>query len=206
MPSGSLNETFASQTLDPLLSWMNPPPRWRIDGGRSRLVVEPGPQTDFWQRTHYGFQNVNGHVLHAEIESDSIICSQTQSYPVHQYDQAGLMIWFSEDCWLKTSVEFENESLSLLGAVVTNAGFSDWSMQEFVPADGAFSYCLRITRTANDFAVEHAASPGGPWKLIRLAHLSPLHHLPCRAGLYACSPKEAGFRAEFDFLTIEPRR
>ncbi len=116
------------------------------------------------------------------------------------------MIWFSEDCWLKTSVEFENESLSLLGAVVTNAGFSDWSMQEFVPADGAFSYCLRITRTANDFAVEHAASPGGPWKLIRLAHLSPLHHLPCRAGLYACSPKEAGFRAEFDFLTIEPRR
>lgn len=35
------------------------------------------------------------------------------------------MIRFSEDCWLKTSVEFESvKEPSRLGAVVTNHGYS----------------------------------------------------------------------------------
>lgn len=202
MPVVSLNETFDSERLDILLSWLNPPANWRIDRSRSRLLIEPDARTDFWQRTHYGFRLANGHLLKAEISGDAAVTSQIQSYPVHQYDQAGLMIWFSNECWLKASVEFEPEGPSQLGAVVTNGGFSDWSMQDFICRDGTLCYCLQIRRMGGDFFVEYRPTQDAPWKLIRMAHLSPNPGLPCFAGVYACCPKDGGFRAEVDFLAI----
>ena len=214
----NINESFGSETLNSQLSWHNPPARWRVDRERSRLVLEPDAGTDFWQRTHYGFRAGNGHLLKAEIHGDAVISSRFQSYPQHQYDQAGVMVWFSDECWLKTSVEFENEGPSQLGAVVTNKGFSDWSMQDFappeasgqasaggaVPTGAALSYCLRIRRAGEDFAVEYRPAEEGAWKLIRLAHLLPAPDQPCFGGIYACSPQDGGFRAEVEYLRIDP--
>lgn len=37
----------------------------------------------------------------------------------------------SENCWLKTSLEYIPEGPSHLGAVVTNNGYSDWSTQDY---------------------------------------------------------------------------
>jgi hypothetical protein len=54
-------ETFDRQTLHPCLKWFNPPPSWRVDAVRSRMLAEPGAETDFWQRTHYGFRADSGH-------------------------------------------------------------------------------------------------------------------------------------------------
>jgi regulation of enolase protein 1 (concanavalin A-like superfamily) len=39
--------------------------------------------------------------------------------------------------------------------------------------------------------------------LIRVAHLNVSDHAKADCGLYACSPKGAGFRAEFDLLRID---
>ncbi len=215
----NINETFGSETFSSLLSWHNPPAQWRVDRLRSRLVMEPDARTDFWQRTHYGFRAGSGHLLKAEVPGDAVISSKFQSYPVHQYDQAGLMVWFSDDCWLKTSVEFELDGTSQLGAVVTNQGYSDWSMQDFTlpkaagnaSAPGAtastgvvLSYCLRIRRTGEDFAVEYRPTEDRAWKLLRLAHLLPAPDRTCFGGVYACSPQDGGFRVEVEYLRIEP--
>ena len=65
---------------------------------------------------------------------------------------------------------------------------------------------LRVHRHGSDYLVE-AATEGGHWSQIRLAHLhegGPGGTVA--AGLYACSPKGAGFVAEFDFLRIEQGR
>ncbi len=124
--------------------------------------------------------------------------------PVHQYDQAGLMVRLSPACWLKTSVEYEPGAPSRLGAVVTNAGYSDWSTQEF-PGDRGETW-LRIRREGTDYIVD-ASDDGDRWQQIRMAHLHddrPAATVAC--GLYACSPKAAGFVAEFTSLRIEPRR
>ena len=64
--------------------------------------------------------------------------------PVHQYDQAGLMVRLNTQCRLKTSVQFEEEGPNSPGVVVTNAGYSDWSVQEFPDARTGFR--LRIRR------------------------------------------------------------
>jgi len=202
MPHPLLNETFDGAALHPLLKWMNPPSTWRIDGARSRLLLEPDAPTDFWQETHYGFRADNGHFLYAEVHGDTVATAAILCHPAHQYDQAGLMVRFSAECWLKASAEFEPEGPSHLGAVVTNSGFSDWSLQDF-PYGDTLSYCLRLRREGRDFLVEHAAGEHGPWNLMRIARLLPGSEPCARIGLYACSPKESGCRVEARFLRIE---
>jgi uncharacterized protein len=208
MTEKTLTEHFGSPHLAAWLDWFNPPANWRLQD--SRLVIEPDAKTDFWQKTHYGFSADNGHFLFARIHGDFILSTRVHFHPSHQYDQAGLMVRFSSQCWLKTSVEYEPVGPSKLGAVVTNQGYSDWSTQDFPTGNGELE--LRIRREGDDFLVEYR-QPGRPgsqeeplWTQIRLAHLEAGSQGVIQAGLYACSPTAIGYQAEFDFLIIQPGR
>jgi len=88
--------------------------------------------------------------------------------------------------------------------VVTNAGYSDWSTQPL--AKEVSTVWFRVRAEGEDVIVE-SSPEGDGWEQLRVAHLG--ERAAARAvacGLYACSPKEAGFRAEFSFLTFSPGR
>jgi regulation of enolase protein 1 (concanavalin A-like superfamily) len=167
------------------------------------LRVETDGGTDFWQKTHYGFAADNGHFLFADVTDDFIVSTQVSFQGVHQYDQAGLMVRVSSSCWLKTSVEYEPEGPSRLGAVVTNAGYSDWSTQDFPSEAGQI--WLRIRRKGSDYLVE-SSKDGVVWSQLRLARLHEDQGGAVACGLYACGPKGGGFAPEFGFLSIESGR
>jgi regulation of enolase protein 1 (concanavalin A-like superfamily) len=181
-----------------LLRWHSEPTRWSIVD--ERLRIEPDAQTDFWQRTHYGFQADSGHYLHAAITGDVVLTTHVRFHARNQYDQAGLMVRLDAECWLKTSVEHEPGEPSRLGAVITNHGWSDWSTQDLDPAR-ARDMAFRITRRGADYLVE-AAAGGGGWSQIRLGRLQADRGGLVQAGIYACSPKDAGMEARFARLTI----
>jgi len=199
MPNVLLDEQFNAKDLSAKLHWFCEPPSWAIDQETSRLRIATASESDFWQRTHYGFQADNGHFLYAEFEGDFTIETWGVLRLVHQYDQAGLMVRLSQDCWIKTSVEYEPDEPNKLGAVVTNAGYSDWSTQD-VP-DHLQEIGFRITRQGTTYKIE-AAQRKDDWVQIRLCHLAEDQGQPIPAGLYACSPKEGGFQPEFDYLTV----
>jgi uncharacterized protein len=187
--------------LDDRLTWYCEPERWTFDLARSCLRLEPDAPTDFWQRTHYGFRADTGHFLFMEEAGDFSLRARVEFRPRHQYDQAGLMVRVSSECWLKASVEFEPDGPSRLGAVVTNHGYSDWSTQDF--RDGRSAVELRVRRTGADYLVEALMGEAG-WTQLRLAHLheqNPGGRVAC--GVYACSPKGPGFVAEFSRLILE---
>jgi hypothetical protein len=165
--------------------------------------VEPEAATDFWQRTHYGFEADNGHFLFTEVGGDFILTAHARFRPVHQYDQAGVMVRVSPSCWLKASVEHEPAGPSRLGAVVTNYAYSDWSTQGF--ASGPGEVWLRVRREGDDYLID-ASPDGATWEQIRLAHLHEGRGPAVACGVYACSPKGAGFVAEFTDLTINAGR
>lgn len=183
------------------MTWLNPPKAWRLDVSRSSLIIEPDGGTDFWQRTHYGFRVDNGHLLSALVPGDFVLETWVTFDPMHQYDQAGLMIRADEWCWGKCSVEHELDQPAQLGTVVTNRGYSDWSMQTF--PFGARTIGLRMTRKGQDIVVDFSAPGSNVWSQMRVAHLDHPMELPLHAGLYACSPKGTGFRAEFHEVRIE---
>jgi len=190
-----IDERFTGPLLPSKLSWIGEPEVWSLTP--EGLVVAPAAGTDFWQRTHYGFRVDHGPCLLASVSGDFTMETDVSFEPVHQYDQAGLMVRLSADCWLKTSVEYEPDGPSRLGVVVTNGGWSDWSTQNF----RGNSVTLKVGRVAGDYSV-HALIDGG-WAQLRICHLvDDDGGQPVTAGLYACSPQGAGFRATFRRLTI----
>jgi len=195
-----LNEDFDASKFDSRLRWFNEPGRWSVDTASSVLVVESQASTDFWRKTHYGFEADTGHFLSATVSGNFVMTSKVKFLPVHQYDQAGLMVRADGNCWIKTSVEYEEHEPPKLGAVVTNGGYSDWSVQNFDPARNEL--WLRIARKNSDFLVEHSQN-GQTWELLRIAHLHVQPSVSMDSGVYACSPQGPGFRAEFDLLSIE---
>lgn len=195
-----IHELIQPPTISSSLQWYNPPQHYQADG--NALVIKPDAHTDFWQKTHYGFTPDNGHFLYTELENDFVMTATVIFYPKHQYDQAGLMVRFSAFCWLKTSVEYEPEGASKLGAVVTNHGYSDWSTQEFLPFRNQIS--LRIRRENSDYIVEYLKEHN-QWVQLRMAHLwEDDGKKRVKAGVYACSPLEAGYEAHFTSLQMMP--
>jgi regulation of enolase protein 1 (concanavalin A-like superfamily) len=190
-----LRDPFAAASLPPALRWHCEPERWSLHPAEGLLRVEPDAATDFWQKTHYGFAADNGHFLYRDVAGDFVLTAQARFRPVHQYDQAGVMARVSPSCWLKASVEYEPDGPARLGAVVTNLSYSDWSTQDFPAGDG--QVWLRVRREADDYRA---------WTQIRVAHLHEGRGLPIAAGIYACSPKAAGFVADFTEFTIHRGR
>jgi regulation of enolase protein 1 (concanavalin A-like superfamily) len=199
-----LFEDFSRAELAPRLAWLNAPAQWSLDATARCLRVRPEAGTDFWQRTHYGFEADNGHFLSLAAGGDFVLSTRVTVRPVHQYDQAGLMLRISPSCWLKTSVEFEPEGANRLGAVVTNAQYSDWSTQ---PLDKQVSTVwFRLRAEGSDCIVE-SSFDGGHWEQLRIARLFERDAVASvQCGLYACSPKGAGCEAEFGFLRFQPGR
>jgi len=179
--------------------WHCEPSNWNVTAGR--LVIAPDAPTDFWSKTHYGFEADNGHFLFAKVSGNFRMSAEIFMTPLHQYDQAGLMVRISKSCWLKTSIEHEPGELNRLGAVVTNAGYSDWSTQDVCAEANRFR--LRVAREGDDYIVEASLDPDR-WTQLRIAHLhESADQVAC--GVYACSPKAPGFVAEFDDFVIENR-
>lgn len=196
MKKGILNETFIQGSFDNRLTWFNEPSDWKVEN--SKLSISPAAETDYWQKTHYGFAVDNGPFLKMEIDGDFVCETQVHCSFKNQYDQAGLMVRVSDQCWIKTAVEFEPNEPNRLGAVVTNNGYSDWSTQNV--ADDFLNYSLRVSRVKSDYIIECLDKESNDWIQLRLLHLvdKPM----VEVGVYACSPKGAGFQTEFEYLKI----
>ena len=197
MEENKLIETFQREQLNEKLNWHNEPSNWYLKD--EQLQIFPDASTDFWQKTHYGFQADNGHFLYSIVNGDFVIETHVQCNFKHQYDQAGLMIRVSDQCWVKTAVEFEPEEANKLGAVVTNHGFSDWSTQDV--EDSFTDFKLRVIRKGSSYKVQYYNSNSNEWVQLRMFHL--FDEPVVMAGVYACSPKDAPFSASFNYLKIQ---
>ena len=180
------------------LEWLNRPMQVRTE--RERLQISTLPQTDFWQRTHYGFRRDDGHFLFCHRKGDFIAEVAVDIEPNAEYDQAGLMVRFSPSCWLKTSCEYQPEKPSQFGAVVTNAGYSDWSYRPVAAFPKPTGF--RIERQGGDYMVS-ARIDDGPFEIIRIARLLEDDGVgPAMVGPYACSPNGDGCPVVFTAFTI----
>ncbi|MFD0618711.1 DUF1349 domain-containing protein [Paenibacillus sp. GCM10027629] len=189
------------------LTIMNEPAHWRVTN--DSLLIQSKPETDFWLKTHYGFEVMNGHVLYESVTTDFIAEVSLSMEPVSTYDQAGLFVMVSDSCWLKTSLEYIPDGPSHLGAVVTNHGYSDWSTRNYDNALVKQPLAFRVERKGSDYTLL-TKTPGNPeaWEQIRIAHLhEDPHRNPVKVGIYCCSPtaQGGGFETRFHSFTIEEK-
>jgi uncharacterized protein len=177
--------------IDREYHWLNEPDHEVRD---RRLHITTSPDTDFWQRTHYGFQRDSGHCLLTTAKTEFSVAVKTEFFPRRQYDQCGLVVRIDSENWIKVSTEYETESYSRLGSVVTNLGYSDWATTDVDSELHAMWY--RIQSKNSDFLIECSAD-GVLWKQLRIAHLHKVFR-GLQVGIYACSPTNSTFDAVFD--------
>ena len=121
--------------------------------------------------------------------------------PRHQFDQAGLIVYFTEDFWIKCSVEHEPEGAYNLGSVVTNLGYSDWATQPFSKKVVDMEFMIKHVK--QDFEIYCREYGEETWKQMRITRLELPVDTVFHVGVYACSPKEGGFEAVFESLSID---
>lgn len=193
--------------------WINPPQDFRI--GETTAVITTDPHSDFWQRTYYGFRNDNAHALQLTSAENFTFTVRAKFDYQAQFDQCGLVIYLDSQNWFKASIEAENETLSRLGSVVTNHGYSDWATTDITPTSVMW---YRLHRRGPDFLVE-SSSDGENFHQMRIFHLHVLGEttqemgklnppMPpvqaVRFGVYACSPLDSSFTAQFSEMSLEP--
>ena len=130
------------------------------------------------------------------------------------FDQCGLIVFIDSENWFKASIEYENDTFSHLGSVVTNNGYSDWATTNITTTTSIF---YRLSRRGADFLLESSVD-NKTFKQMRVFHLHCLgetteamgkQNPPLTAkrsidfGLYACSPSESSFKAKFSKFKMD---
>ena len=179
--------------------WLNQPKHFVVE--KNRLIIETEQGTDLWQRTYYGFQNTNAPAFVQEVNGDFSFVVKTEfEESSFMYDQCGLLLFIDDENWVKASVEFENDKISRLGAVVTNLGFSDWATTDIPSVTSEMWY--RLSRRGQDFYIENSEN-GITWQQMRMFHLHKSVE-KISVGVYACSPLQSSFNAVFSEFGTTP--
>ena len=192
--------------------WINKPKHCQIEHDSVEIVTEP--ETDFWQRSYYGFRNDNAHALLLDNDKNFTFTTRAKFDYKKQFDQCGLTIYVDSENWFKASIEYENEEFSRLGSVVTNLGYSDWATTDI---ETPTSIWYRLSRRGPDFLIE-SSSNGHDFRQMRIFHLhcqgettvemgkknppAPAKS-PISFSLYACCPTNSSFKAVFSDFKLE---
>lgn len=192
--------------------WFHEPAEYEISDQSVKITTQPN--TDFWQRSYYGFRNDNGHALLMETNQNFTFTVRASFQYQGRFDQCGVMIYLDSDDWFKASIEYEDERLARLGSVVTNTGYSDWATTDIVTPT---CFWYRLSRRGPDFLIE-SSTDGCDFKQMRVFHLHCLGETTAEMGklnppapavqsisfgLYACSPLNSSFTAVFDHVALE---
>jgi regulation of enolase protein 1 (concanavalin A-like superfamily) len=70
--------------------WINKPKHSQIDADSVEIMTEP--ETDFWQRSYYGFRNDNAPALLLESDKNFTFITRASFIYENQFDQCGLII------------------------------------------------------------------------------------------------------------------
>lgn len=164
-----------------------------------RITIYTQPKTDLWQRTYYGFQNDNAPVLQMKTsEKYFSFIVKTEFDSKARFDQCGIVVYQDSENWIKASIEYENEQYQRLGSVVTNHGYSDWATTDIDASVKSMWY--RLSRRESDYCIE-CGTDGSTFRQMRICHLWKGDG-KISFGVYACSPVEGSFRAEFTNMQI----
>lgn len=164
-----------------------------------RITIYTQPKTDLWQRTYYGFQNDSAPVLQMKTSKKYFsFIVKTEFDSKARFDQCGIVVYLDSENWLKASIEYENEQYQRLGSVVTNHGYSDWATTDIDASVKSMWY--RLSRRESDYCIE-CSTDGITFQQMRICHLWEGDG-DISFGVYACSPEEGSFQAEFTNMQI----
>ena len=182
-------------------TWLNQPTVLSVNA--TTVYVHTDPDTDFWSKTHYGFERDTGHFYYRSFAGDQSFTATINVRGKYHtlYDQGGLMLRIDKNNWIKCGVEYV-EGQQYASAVVTVNGWSDWSV---VAIESLDVLKFRVRREKEVVHVDFAEGEQGSFKMLRLAYLPVIDRSQAMmVGIMCASPTKnaSGFDITFDGLSI----
>ena len=170
--------------------WTNEPAEVKIEDGR--LTVTAVHESDYWEKTLYGFQHRDGHALLAELKrTEAMEVTYLLEDFKELYDQAGMMLWYDDVHWIKMTIEvIDNEPN--ISIVVTDV-YSDCSNFPVPSWDGK-QVTFRVS-PFEDAVLIRVRTGDSRWMTMRLARFPYTDGM--KAGPLVCAPIRKDFRAVF---------
>jgi regulation of enolase protein 1 (concanavalin A-like superfamily) len=178
-------------------NWLNAPAQWQQLGRGLSVITDD--QTDFWRKTEYGFIRDNGHFAYHTAVGDFTAETTFVGRYETLFDQAGLMIRLDAERWIKSGIEFVDDTMNF--STVVTQDTSDWSMIPLPQAVRSEAVSVRLARKGPTVTTSYRR-PDGHWQVARVAAFADQRH--CQVGVMCCSPQRAGFEAQFLELTAIP--
>ncbi|MFZ0885534.1 MAG: DUF1349 domain-containing protein [Candidatus Acidiferrales bacterium] len=187
-PSPGSGELFKRMT------WMNAPESANEDG--DKLIVRSRAKTDFWRKTSYGYITDNGHFFHMLVNGDFTFQACVGGKYAALYDQAGLMVRFGEENWMKCGTEFFDGRRH--ASVVFTRDFSDWSTMPDLSDTAPVWW--RAARRKYSMAISCSAD-GQSFTTVREGFFPPRSEV--QVGIMCAAPEGPGFEATFSDLKLQ---
>lgn len=175
--------------------WVNAPKNWKLSQNTLKAITDE--ETDFWRNTYYGFTRHNGHAFGSKVKGDFTLQLCIEAKFDHLYDQAGLLIQDSEENWVKTGVEYNDEAPAVSCVVTRNS--SDWSTGLFEGCSDKF--WMRATLENHALRIQYSSN-GKTWPLLRLLEWNATEHL--FVGAMCCTPERGGLEVSFSNMSLGP--
>ena len=170
-------------------------PDLRIMEENDAIVISAPTKTDFFNDTVTDFRAANAPFRYAEVDFDFVLrCRITPDFR-DTYDAGCLLVYESDEKWIKFAFENTDLGYASMVAVVTN-GKSDDANGERVFEQSVW---MQIVRKGNNWCL-HYSRDGENWKMVRYFQLEMSGKV--RAGISAQSPKGRGCKVQFDKLII----
>ncbi|KKA07418.1 hypothetical protein VP02_13170 [Pseudomonas ogarae] len=173
-------------------TWINAPGHSSISD--REIIIHTTPDTDFWQGTYYGLEYDNAPaIVVASKEQYWTLKAKVAFASCTYFDQCGLFIYQDKNNWMKSGIEYQSNGFQQLFSVVTNNGYSDWSMVNFDRTTQTMYY--RLSRRGSDFLLENSID-GTNFSMMRMFHMFHAEEL-VQFGFFASSPGDSSFAAHF---------
>lgn len=196
-------------TVDPSLSWLNPPHSATFEGAAGLKVI-PKPATDLWCKTYREppLDRASMHALVYDVPAQVKRCvAQTEfSLTDHdRYDQAGIVVYVDAKHWLKAGIEIENGKPNM-SCVATNQE-SDWNYISWPNKSAHVRVTMKRHTGICDCEVEYLTE-SGEWCFFRDTYIVlPDEETEVKVGILVAAPKKEndndGMEAFFKSLSIE---
>lgn len=178
-------------------NWLNEPENVRFN--EKGMVIDVKSGTDFWQNSARRVHKDNGHFFYSSSAGDFDLTVKWNTLSPTAYSQSGLMLRQDNLNWAKISVLSQSMVHPQIGTVVTNSGYSDWSVAPLPLYQENIWY--KAVRRKGDIIFFYSLD-GKNFEQIRLFRFID-NPLIIKVGVYAASPARSDFSCTLESIELK---
>lgn len=175
------------------MNWLNEPAQWEIKD--NKLTMYTTPQSDYWNKSHYGFTVYDGPFLYTERSGEFEVSVKMSATYKSRFDQVCLMLRIDENNYVKTGVEYVDGIFNI--STVHTIEKSSWSVLGL--KDKPKNVWMKAVRRLDALEIFYSTD-GTNYIMTNTVYFPEFKTV--QVGMMAASPDGNGFNAVFEDFKI----